>query len=778
MLAKRVNRIGLSTTLRISAAAKALKSEGVDVVDLSIGEPDFPTPTHVKDAAKRALDRNQTGYTANDGIPELKRAIIQKFKRDNGLDYGMDEVLVSPGAKFSLYLAVMVLLEKGEDVILPAPYWVSYPEQVRLVGANPVIVQTREEDGFRLTPERLKQVLTFNTKLLILNYPSNPAGVTYTRDELRALGDICRKEGIWILADEIYEKLTYDGHSHVSIASLSPELRMRTVLVNGLSKAYSMTGWRIGYAAGPREVISAMAKIQSHSTSNATSIAQYAGVAALEGPQGDLARMNAEMLRRRNTLLRRLNALDGVSCAEPHGAFYLFPNVRQLYERQFQGSLIRNSYGLSYYLLKHAHVAVVPGEPFGGEDNIRLSYATSMERLEEGMERIARAVETLERPRATKRLSLDNVETRVDRPEPVEVQAAGDTGLARLVEEADRSLPEHPYYEWNANIGGVVIGLRTNSAHLHDFFLENFYPGQLEGELSPHGLIYGVKGLAGRPPGAVYLPEGRTGVVYNTAFYGQLRSLALTLAGDLLETLHGVHVVRAAAVDLDGGRGLLLLGGPGSGMSGQLFSLCRQPGVRLVSSDLVLVRYLGHEAVADQPERKLYLKTKWVKHEPRLAGLFDGSKLENVLTGQHATSLCDGGDDCPVTRGLGACYAGSDTSRAMLDPFWLGGPSRHVRRTQVRAVALFRRDPTGAAVQPMAPAEVLSALENAQVRSSSGGLRTQPFYNEYLLDHSSRRMEAQRQQFRRLLAAVPAFSVNTAMGPTQAITALLLKALH
>jgi aspartate/methionine/tyrosine aminotransferase len=760
MLAKRVNRIGLSTTLRISAAAKALKADGIDVVDLSIGEPDFPTPANIKAAAVQALERNLTGYTPNEGILELRRAIQGKLQRENNLRYELDEILVSPGAKFSLYLAVMALVEKGQDVVIPSPYWVSYPEQVRLVGANPVFVTTREEDGFRLTPERLKSVLTFNTKLLILNYPSNPAGVTYTRDQLAGLGEVCQREGIWILADEIYEKLTYDGHSHVSIAALTPELKKRTVLVNGMSKAYAMTGWRIGYAAGPREVIGAMAKIQSHATSNPTSIAQWASVAAIEGPQGEVARMAGEFQRRRNYLLYKLRAVDGISCDEPRGAFYLFPNVSEYFERQYQGCPVRNSYGLAYYLLKHAHVAVVPGEPFGGPDHIRLSYATSMERLEEGMRRITDALAKLERPRAAVKLVLDNVRTKVDHPVETEVSRSADA-VDRLVAEANRAIHDEDYYEWNASIGGVVVQLRTNSPHLHEFWLENWYPAQLETDLEPHAIIYAVKGLPGRAPSVIYAPESRCAVVANTAYYGSLRGIALTLVSDIIERISGVQTVRGAVVDA-GGRGLLLMGAPGSGASGQLWRLLREEGVRLVSSDAVFVRQTGGEALADLPERKLYLKTRAVRYEPRLVGLFDKSRLENAVTEQHSNEHCDGGEDCPVTRGLGACYLASSTSRAMLDPYWLGGTRRHAKRSSLRAVAIFRREPIGAAIEELTPQAAVSLLEHASSTGPGGSSTTVPWFNEYLLDRSSTRLDLERRLFERLFRIARPFAINTA----------------
>jgi len=767
MLAKRVNRIGLSTTLRISAAAKALRAEGIDVVDLSIGEPDFPTPEHIKQAAKRALDENFTKYTQSEGTPELRRAICNKLQRENNLRYEIDEVLVSPGAKFSLYLATVALLEQGEDVIIPAPYWVSYPEQVRLAGANPVFVPAREEDGFRLTAARLKQVLTFNTKMVVLNYPSNPTGATYTREQLAELAEVCQREGLWIVADEIYEKLSYDGHVHVSIASLSPQVKKRTIVVNGLSKAYSMTGWRIGYAAGPREVISAMAKVQSHSTSNATSIAQAGAVAAIDGPQGEVARMASEFVRRRNYMVYKLRAIDDVSCDEPHGAFYLFPNVSNYYDRQYDGCPVRNSYGLAYYLLKYAHVAVVPGDAFGSPDHIRLSYATSMDRLEQGMSRIVDALARLERPRVARRIDLDNVVTKVDEMGEIEVTRCADT-MDRLAADASRAILDRDYFEWNASIGGTVVQLRTNSPHLYRFWQENWYPAQLESDIEPHGIIYGVKGLAGRRSGAIYNPQSRTGFVLNTAFYGQLRALALALVSDIVEHMSGVHVVRAAAVDL-GGRGLMLMGGPGSGLSGQLFRLLRREGVRLVSTDTLFVRHVGGEALADLVERKLYLKTKWVAKEDRLATLFDRSPLENAVTWAHSNDRCVGGEDCPVTRGMGACYRASDSSRALLDPYWLGGARGHAKRTSVRAVALFRREPVGKAVEQIQATEAISMLEHA-----SFGNRTVPWLNDYLLDTSADRQDAQRRQFGRLFAAARPHAINTAYVKPDALTDELL----
>jgi aspartate/methionine/tyrosine aminotransferase len=776
MLSKRVKRIGTSATLRISAAAKALRAEGVDVVDLSIGEPDFPTPTFIKDAAKKALDEDLTCYTANAGTPELRRAICGKLSRENNLRYELDEVIASPGAKFSLYLACNALLEQGDDAIIPAPYWVSYPDMVRLAGANPVFVPCREEDGFRLTPQRLRSVLSFSTKLLFLNYPSNPTGATYTREQLAELAEVCQQEGIWIVADEIYEKLSYDGHQHVSVASVSPEIQKRTVLINGLSKAYAMTGWRLGYAAGPREVIGAMSKVQSHSTSNASSITQAAAVAALEGPQGEVARMAGEFARRRNYLVYKLRAIEGLSCDEPSGAFYLFPNVANYYDRAYDGCPIRNSYGLAYYLLKFANVAVVPGDAFGSPDHVRLSYATAMDRIELGVQRIAEALGRLERPRTTRAVSLDNVVTKVDRMAETEVSSSADT-VERLAAEANRAIRDEDYYEWNASIGGVVVQLRTNSPHLYDFWVENWYPAPQESDLEPHGVIYGVKGLAGRQPGAIYHPPGHTAFVVNTAFYGQLRAAALGLVADVAERMSGVHVVRAACVEV-GGRGLLLMGGPGSGMSGQLWRLLRREGARLVSTDTVFVRYAGAEALADLVERKLYVKTKWAGKEPRLAQLFDRSALENAVVEAHSNERCDGSEDCPVTRGTGACYAASNESRAMLDPYWLGGAKRHAKRARISAVAIFRREPVGSAVQELQPAEALSLLEHAQITGAgAAGGRTVPWLNEYLLDTSSERLDAQRRLFGKLFAAARPLAVNAAYTDPGQLTDLLLEKL-
>lgn len=396
MLSERAKSIELSQTLRISARAGELRAEGVDVVDFSVGEPDFPTPQLIKEAGKAAIDADFTRYTANDGIPELKRAICEKLEQENGLHYEPKEVIVSPGAKHSLFNVAMAVYGPGDDVLIPTPYWVSYPDQVKLASANPVFVATRQEDGFRLQPRDLAAAVTPKTKALILNYPCNPTGAFYNREQLEGIADICVQHGILVVADEIYEKLVYDDARFVSIASLGEEIKQLTVVVNGLSKAFSMTGWRLGYAAGPREVIAACSKIQSHNTSNATSFVQKAAVVALQQAAGEVERMRQEFERRRNTIIDRLMTIPGVSCEVPGGAFYVMPNVRNYLGRAFKGRSIKDTCEMALYLLDEAQVAVVPGEAFGTAEHLRLSFATSPERIEEGVRRIADALVQLQ----------------------------------------------------------------------------------------------------------------------------------------------------------------------------------------------------------------------------------------------------------------------------------------------------------------------------------------------------------------------------------------------
>lgn len=387
-LSERAAGISASPTLAIDAKAKQMKAFGIKVISFGVGEPDFNTPDNINEAAIEAIKAGETRYTPAGGTLKLKQAIVDKFQRENGLTYQTNQIVVSVGAKHCLYNAFQVLCQPGDEVILPAPYWVSYLEQVKLSGAEAVIVQTREENGFKLTPQELKAVITPKSRVFLLNSPSNPTGGVYSRDELAALGEILLAHNITIISDEIYEKLLYDGLEHVSIASISPELKENTVVINGVSKAYAMTGWRIGYAAAPAPVAKAMADLQSHSTSNPTSIAQAASVAALNGPQEAVAAMVVEFEKRRNYMLERLNAIPGVTCPKPGGAFYLYPNVSSYFGKSYQGKPVKSATDLANLLLEVAEVAVVPGIAFGGDDFIRLSYATSLENIKEGLDRI------------------------------------------------------------------------------------------------------------------------------------------------------------------------------------------------------------------------------------------------------------------------------------------------------------------------------------------------------------------------------------------------------
>jgi len=387
VLSSNVRKVKPSITLAISAKAKAMKAEGIDVVTLSTGEPDFDTPKHIRDAAVRAMDEGFTRYTPASGIRELKEAVCEKFERDNGLRYEPSQVIINCGAKHSVFLAVFVLTEPGDEVLIPSPYWVSYPEMVRLAGGTPVIVECSEESGMKMTPDRLKSALTPRTKLLILNTPSNPTGVVYDGGELEELAEIIVESGIYVISDEVYEKLVYDDVRHVSIASFSGGIFERTVTVNGVSKAYCMTGWRIGFTAGPKEIIEGMATVQSQETSNPSSISQRAALAALTGPHDFLVPMLEEYDRRRRYVVDRLNDMEGVECVEPKGAFYVFPNVSGVYGRRSKGRTIDSSVALCEYMLEEQNIAMVPGAGFGADANVRISYAASMEALEKALDR-------------------------------------------------------------------------------------------------------------------------------------------------------------------------------------------------------------------------------------------------------------------------------------------------------------------------------------------------------------------------------------------------------
>jgi len=388
-------RITASPTMRVAAEAKRLKAEGIDVIDLSVGEPDFPTPQNIKDAAKKAIDENHTKYTINAGTVELRKAIVNKFKVDNNLDYSLNEVIVSSGAKQSIFNAILSTVSKDDEVIVPSPYWVSYPEMISLAEGRTVIIETTEENGFRITPEQLEAAITPRTKIFILCNPSNPTGSAYNRKQLEEIAEVVKKYDFLVISDEIYEKLLYDNFEFISFASLSEEMKKRTILVNGVSKTYSMTGWRIGYTVGPEEIIQAMGKIQSHSTSHASSISQQATIESLNGTHEYLKLMQQEFHKRRDYLLDQFLSIKGITCYKPEGAFYLFPNFSNYMHTSYNGSSINNSLDLGMYLLDGARIAAVPGSAFGAEGFMRFSYAASMERLSDAVNRLKNALNRL-----------------------------------------------------------------------------------------------------------------------------------------------------------------------------------------------------------------------------------------------------------------------------------------------------------------------------------------------------------------------------------------------
>jgi aspartate aminotransferase len=385
-ISKRASALSPSLTLVIDSKAKQMKAAGEDVVGFGAGEPDFDTPQHIKDAAAQALASGFTKYTPSSGIPELRQAIADKFKRENGLDYKPSQIIVSSGGKHSCFNVIMALCDEGDEVLIPAPYWLSYPEMVKMASATPVIIETTDQTEFKVSPAQLRAAITSRTRLFILNSPSNPTGSVYSPEEIRMLGDICVEKGVLIMSDEIYEHLTYDGAVVKSVASFSQAHYDHTIIVHGLAKAWSMTGWRLGFLAAPEPIAKAIDAIQSHSTSNPTSFAQKGGVAALNGPQDHLKPWLAEFAKRRTYAWQKLNSIPGVTCVNAKGAFYLFPNISQLGLK---------SADFCARLLEQEKVAAVPGIAFGADDYIRLSYATSLANIEKGLERIDRFCRSL-----------------------------------------------------------------------------------------------------------------------------------------------------------------------------------------------------------------------------------------------------------------------------------------------------------------------------------------------------------------------------------------------
>jgi aspartate aminotransferase len=382
-LAKRINEIQPSVTLAIAAMAKAMQQEGKDICSFSAGEPDFDTPAHIKDAAKQALDRGKTKYGAAAGEPQLREAIANKLQRDNNLKYELANILVTNGGKHSLYNLMMTIIDPGDEVIIPAPFWLSYPEMVKLAGGIPVIVDTDSSTGYKITADALNAAITPKTKLFILNSPSNPSGVVYTPDELKALAQVIVDRDILVVSDEIYEKIVYDEIEQVSIGALGEDIFQRTIISNGFAKAYSMTGWRVGYLAAPVALIKAASALQGHSTSNVCTFAQYGAIAALEGSQDCVETMRQAFALRRQIILDRLSEIPGLTCAKPDGAFYIFVNI---------GSTNLKSLDFCQQLLEHQQVATIPGAPFGADNHIRISYATDLTTIEKGMDRLAKFV--------------------------------------------------------------------------------------------------------------------------------------------------------------------------------------------------------------------------------------------------------------------------------------------------------------------------------------------------------------------------------------------------
>lgn len=776
MISDKASQIGASPTLKISAKAKSMKDEGIDIVDLSIGEPDFFTPDNVKEAGIKAIEGNITKYTANEGVPALKQAIINKLKEDFGLSYTKEEVIVSSGAKSSLYHLFQALLDEDDEVIIPAPYWVTYPHSVSLAQGKAIIIPTKEENGFILTPDQLKSGISPSTKAIILNNPCNPTGAAYKRHELEAIADIILDEDIFVVADEIYEKFVYDDFKFVSFASLGEEVKKKTIIINGVSKAYSMTGWRIGYAAGPGEIIGAMGRIQSHTTSNACSISQMASLEALGGPQHEVSKMRAELQRRRNYALMRLQTIPKVSCFKPLGAFYLFPNFSSYYDKEFNNVQIRNSYGMAYYLLKEAKVAIVPGDAFGTDEYVRISYTTSMENLEKGMDRIIEALRQLKTAKKVKYTALNNTLTREKKSAPVDPAISVKMKEA-IVAEMESHLSYDNYFEWNANINGVIVQLRTNVSHLNDFWVENWYPAQLETDLEPHGIIYAVDGIPGREPHAFYNSDTNTGFLINTDNYTSLRSLALGLTIDVSERLFNVFTIRGMSADIEG-KSVVLMGPKGTKKTELFFSLLEDERFRLHSNDILFIRFSGGKALADSAERKLFLPTNTVESYPRLASLFDNSRCENVITRKDdcQDAECLNIDECRLDRGSPYCYKASKNAHALLDPYWIDGPTKHVKRSVVRSIFLLRYDTTSPPCVEIAVEDALRMLESGEslgLKRDLSPSKSHPFYNPHLLLKTPERLELERHFFERLLDSASCYLFNSGVASTEDILKII-----
>jgi len=387
-ISQRAQSVPPSATIAVTSRAKAMKAEGIDVLGFAAGEPDFDTPDFIKDAAIEALKKGQTKYTPAAGTPDLRKAIAEKLKRENNLTYSFEQIVVNLGAKHSVYEAMQATLDPSDEVLLPAPYWVTYPEAIKLAGAKAVVLKTSGDTGYRITPQQLKNAINDKTAMLVLNSPNNPGGFCYSPDELKALAKVLEGTKVTVLSDEIYERLIYGDTKFISFAALSEDAYSRTLTINGMSKAYSMTGWRLGYTAGPLDVVKAMSRLQDHSTSNPVTFTQFGAIAALKDTTGAVEKMRVEFEKRGKLMADMLNTIEGMKCRQPEGAFYCFPDVSAHYGRTIGGITINNSMEFASALLEQAKVAVVPGDPFGSPKNIRLSFACSMEQIKKGVDRI------------------------------------------------------------------------------------------------------------------------------------------------------------------------------------------------------------------------------------------------------------------------------------------------------------------------------------------------------------------------------------------------------
>jgi hypothetical protein len=514
--------------------------------------------------------------------------------------------------------------------------------------------------------------------------------------------------------------------------------------------------------------------IQSHSTSNASTISQHASIAAFKGPQYEIARMRSEFERRRNFILYKLEQIPGITCQHPQGAFYVFPNVSSYYGKQYEGTIIRNSYGLAYYLLREAHVALIPGAAFGADQNIRISYASSMENLERGLGRISAALAKLKMPAKERKIQINNHLTRQRKEIPRELHINLEKRQA-LVDEAEAQLKYDNYYEWNANINGSIIQLRTNITHLYNFWIENWYPAQLEADIEPHGIIYAVDGAIGREPYVFYHSESATAVIFNSDLYKTLRSVALGLVADLGQRSNDLHAVRAMTADFNG-LGFGLIGPKGTGKTAVYFNLIEHDEIALHSGDLIYVRYGGGMAAADSAERKIYLPASTVLYNERLNDLFERSNCENVVTSRETCNNknCGLEEECYLDKGAPYCFIGSNDAHVLFDPYWLGGMAKHVKRIDLRVLFLLNHAPGRETVQKAEPEDALAWLESGTAGSGTGAV---PYFNPHMLVQTPERLEIEKRQFTKLLSIADVYFINTGKADTESLVKLLIERL-